>query len=429
MKIIVIGTGYVGLVTGACLADIGHDVACIDIDEEKINNLNRGIIPIYEPILSELVLSNFKLGRLQFSCNLEEILADASIVFIAVGTPTKENGEADISQVFSAAHAIGKNLSHYSVIVNKSTVPIGTAREISEIIKQYYDGFFDVISNPEFLREGSAVKDFLSPDRIVIGIDDSDRAKKVILEVFRNFNSQILITDTKSAEMIKYASNAFLATSISFINSIAGICESAGADITSVAEGMMLDKRIGKQAFLYAGCGYGGSCFPKDVNALIKIGQQHGVRFNILEEVEHVNEKMKISLFHKLKQSLPDLNGKKIAIWGLAFKPNTDDIRFSPAQVIIEKLLSENAVIQVHDPVAMENFKKIFPNIGYFSDPYSVVKDASALMIVTDWPQFIDLDFELIKSSMQGNLILDGRNILDEIKLKRYGFIYKGIGK
>jgi len=429
MKIAVVGTGYVGLVTGTCLANLGNDVCCVDIDEQKIANLQQGIIPIYEPGLDDLVKRNTQLGRLSFNTNLSKILLGTEIVFIAVGTPPKENGEADLQYVEAVAHEIGKNLDHYVVVVNKSTVPIGTGDLVTNIIKQYYTGEFDVVSNPEFLREGSALSDFTEPDRVVIGCDRKSQAVSLMEKLYEPLNCPILITDLKSAEMIKYASNAFLATSISFINSVANICEKVGADVKKVSQGMRLDKRIGKNAFLQAGCGYGGSCFPKDVQSLINIGRLNAEPFGILEQVEATNFQMKNKLFRKLLKHYSDLNGKKIAIWGLAFKPNTDDIRYAPALTLIENLLNSGAKINAFDPVAQENFKQVFPEIIYCEDAYRAVRDIDVLMIVTDWNEFKQVDKNKIKELMRGNLVVDGRNIYDHDEMRELGFKYECIGK
>ncbi|OGF30204.1 UDP-glucose 6-dehydrogenase [Candidatus Falkowbacteria bacterium RIFOXYB2_FULL_35_7] len=429
MKIVVVGTGYVGLVTGTCLASLGNEVTCVDIDSNKIENLKNGIIPIYEPGLEDLVKRNYEIGRLKYSTSLAQALFGAEIVFIAVGTPPKENGEADLQYVEAVAHEIGKNLNDYIVVVNKSTVPIGTGDLVTRIIKNYYAGEFDVVSNPEFLREGSAINDFMQPDRIVIGCDNNMKAVEIMKNLYLPLNCPILITDLKSAEMIKYASNAFLAMSISFINSVAKICEQVGADVEKVSEGMKLDKRIGKNAFLSAGCGYGGSCFPKDVQALVNIGRQNNVPFTILEEVEKVNCQMKNLLFEKLLNIYNDLYQKRVAIWGIAFKPNTDDIRFAPALTIIENLLNHGVQINIYDPVAQENVRKMYPDLNYFNDPYQALHQVDCLLVITDWHDFKQVDKSKIKELMRGNLIIDGRNIYQPEEMFGLGFNYHSIGR
>ncbi|MFA6536841.1 MAG: UDP-glucose/GDP-mannose dehydrogenase family protein [Patescibacteria group bacterium] len=424
-----VGVGYVGLVTGTCLAEIGNIVTCVDVNEKRIENLKKGISPIFEPGIEELITKNVNAERLFFSNNLKSILNEQDIIFIAVGTPPKENGEADLQYVEAVAHEIGKNIQKNLIIVNKSTVPIGTGDTVTQIIREYYGGEFSVVSNPEFLREGTAIDDFLHADRVVLGCDNHAEAIKIMQELYQPLECPILVTDLKSAEMIKYASNSFLAMSISFINSVANICEKVGADVLKVSEGMRLDKRIGKKAFITAGCGYGGSCFPKDVQALINIGRQNNETFTILEETEKVNEIMKTKIFHKLKKHHPDLVGKKVALWGVAFKPLTDDLRFAPALKIIEKLLAENASISVFDPVAHANLKNIHPQLHYADSPQEAVKDADILLVVTEWKHFKEIKLFEIKELMKGLVIIDGRNIFDPEEARSYGFIYESIGR
>jgi len=428
-KIAMVGVGYVGLVTGTCLAEIGNIVTCVDVNEKRIENLKKGISPIFEPGIEELITKNVNAERLFFSNNLKSILNEQDIIFIAVGTPPKENGEADLQYVEAVAHEIGKNIQKNLIIVNKSTVPIGTGDTVTQIIREYYGGEFSVVSNPEFLREGTAIDDFLHADRVVLGCDNHAEAIKIMQELYQPLECPILVTDLKSAEMIKYASNSFLAMSISFINSVANICEKVGADVLKVSEGMRLDKRIGKKAFITAGCGYGGSCFPKDVQALINIGRQNNETFTILEETEKVNEIMKTKIFHKLKKHHPDLVGKKVALWGVAFKPLTDDLRFAPALKIIEKLLAENASISVFDPVAHANLKNIHPQLHYADSPQEAVKDADILLVVTEWKHFKEIKLFEIKELMKGLVIIDGRNIFDPEEARSYGFIYESIGR
>jgi|GEM_PF-14388 len=428
-KIAMVGVGYVGLVTGTCLAEIGNIVTCVDVNKERIDNLQKGISPIYEPGIEELITKNVNADRLFFSNDLKSILNEQDIIFIAVGTPPKENGEADMSFVEAVAHEIGQNIKKSLIIVNKSTVPIGTGDNIKKIIKNYYQGEFAVVSNPEFLREGTAIDDFLKADRVVLGCDLNNGSLEIMKKLYEPLNCPILTADLKSAEMIKYASNSFLAMSISFINSIANICEKVDADIAKVSAGMRLDKRIGPKSFITAGCGYGGSCFPKDVQALIHIGQQNGEKFTILEETEKINEIMKLKVFEKLKKHEPNLFGKKVTVWGTAFKPLTDDLRFAPSIKTIEKLLAEQVVITVFDPVAMDNLKTIFPFINYAQSAEQALANADALLIMTEWNIFKQIPLSEIKKLMRGRIIIDGRNIYNPAKAAELDFIYEGIGK
>jgi UDPglucose 6-dehydrogenase len=430
-KIAVIGVGYVGLVTGTCLAELGNEVVGIDIDKKRIDGLNNGIIPIYEQGLEELVKENTKQGRLTFTTDAGKAIKQAEVVFIAVGTPPMADGSVNLDYVKSAAETIGKNMNGYKVIINKSTVPIGTGDVVTKIIDQHYKGEFDVVSNPEFLREGTAVYDFMNPDRIVIGTH-SLKAEKILIELYKNFETENLVfTDVKTAEMIKYASNAFLATEISFINSVANLCEKLGADVEKVAQGMMLDKRIGTKAFLHAGVGYGGSCFPKDVKGLIQIAQESGFRFGILEEVENTNNAQKQSLLAKIQQLVGEnLTDKNITVWGLAFKPHTDDVREAPALVVIRQLLDRGANVKVFDTIAQEQGKKVLDDkVKYESGLLGSVEKSDCLVIVTEWPEFRTVDLKKIKSAMKSPNIVDGRNIFDPKEIKKEGFEYISVGR
>lgn len=430
MNITVVGAGYVGLVTGTCLAELGNEIMCVDIDKEKIAKLKKGISPIFEPGLEELIKRNIKGKRLFFEVSLNKALKNSAIVFIAVGTPSKKNGEVDLRYVEAVAKEIGKNMDHYLIVVNKSTVPIGTGDFVSKIIGKYYKSSFDVVSNPEFLREGSAVLDFMNPDRIVIGYDPgSKKPVSIMQKLYKPLNCKIIFTDLKSAEMIKYASNAFLGTHISFINTIANICEKVGADIESVSEGMRLDKRIGKNAFLDAGLGYGGSCFPKDIKALINIGKKNGVKFGILEMAEKVNEMQKISIVEKLKKVYPSLKKRKIAVWGLAFKPQTDDMREAPSIPVIQTLQKGGATIHAFDPVALKNAKKVLKNVKYFDIPFDAAKGCDALLIITKWPEFKQIDKIMLRSKMKNPVIVDGRNTYDMKEMEELGFVYLSVGR
>lgn len=432
MNVVVFGTGYVGLVVGTCLSDLGNDVVCIDIDEEKIKKLNKGEVPFFEHSLSEYMRRNIKQGRLHFSLNYKEALKFADIIFIAVGTPSKQNGDVDLTYVDNVAKTIGQNLDHYAVIVNKSTVPVGTALRVTKIIKEHNKNkiHFDVVSNPEFLREGSAVRDFMQPNRIVIGVD-STKAEGIMQKLYQGLvrtRQPIIITDVKSAELIKYAANAMLATRISFMNEFARFCEKEGGDIKAIAKGIGLDERIGPR-FLQAGAGYGGSCFPKDVKGLINMGKKRESSFKIIEAVDKVNEEQKMILFEKIQKTLGDLKGKSIALWGLAFKPKTDDVRESPALFLIDRLQKAGSKVKAFDPEAIENTKKIFPEVEYYDNPYSAVKDADAVVLVTEWNNFRDLDRRKIKSLLKNPILIDARNMYDPSNLKKEGFVYVCIGR
>ncbi|MBU1178595.1 UDP-glucose/GDP-mannose dehydrogenase family protein [Patescibacteria group bacterium] len=429
MNIIVVGTGYVGLVAGACLAKIGHQVTCVDIDKKKIARLKQGQIPIYEPGLSDVVKEEVAAGKLLFSTSLKDVLAKAKAIFIAVGTPMRRDGKADLQQVETVAKEIGKNIKDYKVIVNKSTVPVGTGQEVTEIIAQDYQGDFDVVSNPEFLREGCAVKDFLEPDRIVIGAN-SNRARDLMLEIYEPLDFKKITVSVESAEMIKYASNAFLATKISFINEIANICDIVGADVEDVARGMGLDNRIGPK-FLKAGIGYGGSCFPKDVNALNQIAGTSGYDFKLLKAVIEVNIKQRLLVIDKLEELLDKIKDEPICILGLAFKANTDDVRESAAVDIIRTLTGLGASISTYDPEAAEQAKNIMNGgVKFFDDPYEAIKGAKALVIATEWPEFEKLDYKKIFGLLEDpKVLIDGRNLLDPDEMRKLGFKYVGVGR
>lgn len=435
MNIVIIGTGYVGLVSGTCFAEMGVHVTCVDVDETKIRNLSNGIIPIYEQGLENMVRRNIEAGHLYFTSDLTSCLDNSEIVFSAVGTPSDEDGSADIRQVIEVARTVGRNMNNYLVFVTKSTVPVGTSKIIKGIIseelhKRQKEIPFDIASNPEFLKEGSAIKDFMSPDRVVVGVE-TIRAKELLERLYRPFllnNFRIIFTDIPSAEMIKYAANSMLATRISFMNDIANLCELVGADINMVRKGIGSDVRIGTK-FLYPGCGYGGSCFPKDVKALIKTAENNGYEMQVLKAVEEVNEQQKTILYKKLKRYYPELKGKIIAIWGLAFKPETDDMRKATSITIINLLLKAGVAISVYDPVAMNECKRIFGNdIKYGENLYDVLTNADALLLLTEWKQFRLPDWDRIKKSMKTPLILDGRNIYNAKELKEKGFKYEGIG-
>ncbi|MBV7440795.1 UDP-glucose/GDP-mannose dehydrogenase family protein [Weeksellaceae bacterium TAE3-ERU29] len=436
MKIVVVGTGYVGLVTGACLADVGMQVTCIDIDKEKINNLKKGIIPIYEPGLEDIVNRNYQDNRLNFSTSLKESIQNTDAVFIAVGTPPDEDGSADLQYVKAVAKEIGQSMNDYLVVVTKSTVPVGTSKmieaEISDALKQREEEIeFDVASNPEFLKEGAAIKDFMSPDRVVIGVE-SERAKKILEKVYKPFlvnGFRVVYMSITSAEMTKYAANAMLATRISFMNDMANLCEKVGADINDIRAGIGADPRIGKK-FLYAGVGYGGSCFPKDVKALVKTGKELGHSLRILEAVEAVNNDQKLVLAQKVKKVFGEnLEDKTFAVWGLSFKPNTDDMREAPSIYIIEELLSCGAEINVFDPVAMKEAKKIVGDkVHWCKNIYETVKNVDAILLITEWNQFRSPDWDKIKKEMKSHYLFDGRNIYDPKTIKELGFVYEGIG-
>ena len=437
MNIAIVGTGYVGLVSGACFAETGATVTCVDVDCAKIAALRKGIIPIYEPGLDELVVKNINAGRLKFSTSLAEVLNDQQIVFTAVGTPPDEDGSADLKYVLQVAKTIGENLNRYLVVVTKSTVPVGTSHKIADTIKaelkkRGVDVAFDVASNPEFLKEGNAIKDFMSPDRVVIGVD-SERAKNILTKLYKPFllnNFRVIFMDIPSAEMTKYAANSMLATRISFMNDIANLCELVGADVNKVRAGIGSDTRIGRK-FLYAGCGYGGSCFPKDVKTLIKTADDNGYSLEVLKAVEKVNERQKEVLFKKLVKAFDgDLKGKSVALWGLAFKPETDDMRESTALVVIKKLLNAGCKVQAYDPEAMNECRRIIGDkIEYYENKYDALQNADALILLTEWKEFRLPDWNVVANKMHRKLILDGRNIFDNDDLAEHGFEYHCIGK
>lgn len=437
MNIAIVGTGYVGLVSGTCFAEMGVDVTCVDVNKEKIDKLQKGDIPIYEPGLDEMVLSNQHEGRLHFTTDIKTCLDDVEIVFSAVGTPPDEDGSADLSYVLQVAKTIGANMNHYILLVTKSTVPVGTAKKVKAAVQAELDrrnkSFeFDVASNPEFLKEGAAIKDFMSPDRVVVGVE-SEKAKDLMTQLYRPFllnNFRVIFTDIPSAEMIKYAANSMLATRISFMNDIANLCELVGADVNMVRKGIGTDSRIGSK-FLYAGCGYGGSCFPKDVKALIKTADKSGYTMSVLKAVEDVNENQKSILFQKLsKHYNGDLKNKTIAIWGLAFKAETDDMREATSLVTIELLLEAGCTVNVFDPVAMDECKRrIGDAVTYCKDMYETVLNADALLLLTEWKQFRLPSWGVIKKSMRAPLVIDGRNIYDCDEMNKNGFDYYCIGK
>lgn len=429
MNICVIGTGYVGLVSGTCFSDVGNNVTCIDLDESKIENLKKGIIPIYEPGLKEMVLKNIDDNRLHFSTNLAEGMKDAEVVIIAVGTPQAPSGEANLEYVENVAVSIGENLNGYKVIVTKSTVPVGTGQRVKNIVKEYSHGKFefDVASNPEFLREGSAVYDTMNMDRAVIGVE-SQKAEDVLTKLHEPFNTEIVVTNVETSEMIKYAANAFLATKISFINEIANLSEHFGADVKKVAEGIGLDKRIGKH-FLQAGIGYGGSCFPKDTSALIHIGREVGEDLSILKAVENVNKQQRMKIADKVNEVYPDLEGKKLAVLGLAFKPNTDDMRYAPSVDLIPYFKNKGAEVIAFDPVAYENAVKEIEGLNYTTDLYETVKDSDAVIILTEWDEVKKMDLNKVKELVNHPVIIDGRNIFELEDMKQLGFYYASIGR
>ena len=431
-RIAVIGTGYVGLVTGTCFAETGNQVICVDINEEKVNQLRNGVIPIYEPHLDVLFERNIKSNRLTFTTNIEEGIKDAEIIFLALPTPPGEDGSADLSYILGVADQLGHLISDYKVIVDKSTVPVGTAQKVKEAVSKNAKVDFDVVSNPEFLREGFAVDDFMKPDRVVIG-SSSDRAKKIMDQLYKPFVRQgnpVIFMDEKSAELTKYAANSFLATKITFMNEIANFCEKVGADVDKVRIGIGSDERIGKR-FLFPGIGYGGSCFPKDVQALVKSGNENDFSFEILKAVMEVNESQKTILMPKVLNFFRgDLKDKKIAVWGLAFKPDTDDIREAPALYIINELLSLGAIVSVYDPEAMDNVKRILGDkIEFTSNEYETLKDADALIICTEWGVFRNPDFEKMATLLKDKVVFDGRNLFDLNEMNEKGFYYASIGR
>lgn len=445
MKIAVVGTGYVGLVTGTCFSDMGVDVTCIDINEKKIADLNKGIIPIYEPGLDAMVLRNVEAGRLHFTTRLTDILSNVQLIFSAVGTPPDEDGSADLKYVLDVARTVGQHMSDYVLLVTKSTVPVGTAQLVNKAIQNELDRRgvqipFDVASNPEFLKEGDAIKDFMSPDRVVVGVE-SEKARELMTRLYRPLmlnNFRVIFMDIPSAEMTKYAANAMLATRISFMNDIANLCELLGADVNMVRKGIGTDQRIGSK-FLYPGCGYGGSCFPKDVKALIHTADKAGYDMRVLKAVEEVNDRQKSILFEKLIRFLgSDLTGLTIALWGLSFKPNTDDMREAPSLVLIELLLKAGATVRVYDPVAMHEAREAIGRtmvdlpiecISYASDIYDAALDADALLLVTEWQEFRLPSWPVIKRTMQRPLVIDGRNIYERKELQELGLEYDSIGR
>ena len=437
MNIAIVGTGYVGLVSGACFAEMGINVTCVDIDQNKINKLLSGIMPIYEPGLDEVVERNVKAGRLKFTTDLTTCIDNVEVIFSAVGTPPDEDGSADLRYVLDVARTVGRNMKHHIILVTKSTVPVGTAKKVKAAIQEELDKRgveipFDVASNPEFLKEGAAIKDFMAPDRVVVGVE-SEFARKKMERLYKPFTLNgypIIIMDVPSAEMTKYAANAMLATRISFMNDIANLCEIVGANVDNVRKGMGADIRIGSK-FLYAGCGYGGSCFPKDVKALAHTGLENGYRMGVIEAVEAVNERQKEIVFDKLKKALGgDLKGKTVALWGLAFKPETDDMREAPALVVIDRLLQEGAKVKVYDPVSMEEtHRRIGDVVEYCKDMYDAVIDADALALMTEWKQFRMPSWSIIRKAMKDNVVVDGRNIFDREELNENGFRMSRIGE
>ncbi|HEU4554228.1 MAG TPA: UDP-glucose/GDP-mannose dehydrogenase family protein [Chitinophaga sp.] len=436
MKVIVVGTGYVGLVTGACLAEVGTNVVCVDVNEAKINDLQKGILPIYEPGLEEIVHRNYQNGRLSFSTNLASVIPGADLAFIAVGTPPGEDGSADLKYVLQVAKEIGASMTNYLVVVTKSTVPVGTAVKVNRAIKQALQERdsqldYDVASNPEFLKEGAAVADFMKPDRIVVGVN-TERAQQVLAQLYHPYvlnGRPILFMDIASAEMTKYAANAMLATKISFMNDIANLCELTGADVNKVRKGIGSDPRIGDR-FIYPGIGYGGSCFPKDVKALVRTGKEYGHAMRILESVEAVNEDQKKVMFSKINRHFDNnLQGRTFAIWGLSFKPNTDDMREAPSVVLIEGLLQAGAQVRVFDPVAMHEAKKeLGERVTWCNDLYEAANGADGVVLVTEWNEFRLPDWNRIKASLKTAVVFDGRNIYDDVQLQKQGFAYYGIG-
>lgn len=438
MKIAIVGTGYVGLVTGTCFAELGVDVTCVDTDASKIERLRSGIIPIYEPNLELLVEKNYKAGRLHFTTSLEEALPEVEIVFSAVGTPPDEDGSADLRYVLQVARTIGRNMERYVLVVTKSTVPVGTAAKVRAAIREEQDKRgvqvpFDVASNPEFLKEGNAIEDFMRPDRVVVGTD-SERARDLMTKLYKPLllnNFRVMFMDIPSAEMTKYAANAMLATRISFINDVANLCQAVGADVNMVRKGIGADSRIGNK-FLYPGCGYGGSCFPKDIKALIRSARENGCRMEVLEAVERVNERQKGILFEKLARhfgGILNLRGKRVALWGLAFKPGTDDMREAPSLVLIPQLLEAGAEVVAYDPVATDEARRRLGGaVAYAADAYGAVLDADALVLLTEWKEFRLPNWEVVGRAMRDRVVVDGRNIFDRNELRALGFTYYGIG-
>lgn len=436
MNIAIVGTGYVGLVSGTCFAEMGANVTCVDVDEQKIENLKKGIMPIYEPGLEELVKRNVDFERLKFTTDLTEVLDDVEVVFSAVGTPPDEDGSADLKYVLAVARQFGQHIKKYTILVTKSTVPVGTAQKVkaaikAELDKRGVDVPFDVASNPEFLKEGAAIKDFMSPDRVVVGTD-SEKAREVMTRLYKPFlinNFRVIFMDIPSAEMTKYAANAMLATRISFMNDIANLCERVGANVDSVRKGIGTDSRIGSK-FLYAGCGYGGSCFPKDVKALLHTGLDNGYHMEVIEAVERVNEKQKSIVYDKIIKAVGSVKGKTVAVVGLAFKPETDDMREAPALVVIDKLLKDGATVRVFDPVAMDECRRrIGDTVTYCKNMYDAADGADVFALMTEWRQFRMPSWNVVQKVMNGNVIIDGRNIYDRQELEGFGFKYTRIGE
>jgi len=429
MNISIVGSGYVGLVSGACFAELGNKVICADNDNKKINNLKKGRIPIYEPGLKELMANNVRKKRLKFTSSIKEAVNGCEVIFLAVGTPPLKNGEADLTSIEHVARDIAVHMTDYRLIVEKSTVPVETGKWVKHTILSHVKPKtkFDVASNPEFLREGQAINDFMHPDRIVIGVE-SKKARDILVNLYKPLNAPIVITDIKSAELIKHASNSFLATKISFINAVSYICEKVGADVVEVAHGMGLDKRIG-QAFLCAGIGYGGSCFPKDLDAFINISEKLGCRFELLKAVREINEQQKLFFVNKIKDALWIIKDKNIGILGLSFKPNTDDIRNAASLDIIQALLAEGAKIKAYDPQAMQKAGEVLDKVTFSKDPYAVCRGCDCLLIVTEWDEFKELDLLKIKKLLKRPLVIDGRNIYEPDKMKKLGFTYIGMGR
>lgn len=432
MKIAVIGCGYVGLVTGACLSNLGNDVICVDIDDEKISNLRNGLIPFFEPGLRDMVEMNLAQKRLMFTTDSELAIRNSEVIFIAVGTPSDKNGAADLSTVFAVGEQVARYIDAYKVIVVKSTVPVGTAHKIRDFIRQKMKKQveFDVVSNPEFLREGEAVNDFVMPDRIVIG-SDNGKARETMMAIYKSIErtgKPIIITDIKSSELIKYASNAMLATRISFMNELSHLCEKVGADVKTVAKGIGLDNRIGPR-FLQAGIGYGGSCFPKDIRALIQMFKENGCSSSLLESVDKVNEAQKLSVLPKIQKLVPELKGKKVAVWGLSFKPKTDDMRDAPSIIIIRELQKLGADVHAFDPVSERNARQLLSNVHYCETPFGALEGAHCLVIVTEWDLFRELDKNKMLELMAAPNIVDGRNIYEPSEMRSLGFHYLGIGR